>query len=579
MLMDTQSLAAMDREPFSRSESFEGDFHGESPCKEVVTQYFDRAPKVMNPCHSDRIYRLLEMARISRHDFGLDWNDTYEVTASFNQSHVIPPVDNNLLKNIMDIVAVDHYADKPLGWRLYASPMHLEGEYNIQYHAFVLSTDDPNSSAKAFLRSRCSVQGMPRIRFFQDNYWDWNGCHYVKVEVSKIRYRLEKFLEMAVVITDDGPEPFPTTPKVLDAIMVSVQGKVFLANEVQLPFYLGAGEPPEASDSLIFGQSKTLCLRNRAVFDSQPYWFSTGTLALDPDPYAPESVEWNKFLSSVFGDDQLSKDLLHEFMGLTVAGDTTLQKMLLMIGPPRSGKGTIVGVMEKLVGLGNYCALTIGQLSDKFGLADIPGKKLIEMNEAYFDGKSSNKKAVERLLSLIGRDMVVSERKYKNPISVRADGCFVMSTNKLPNLVNVGSALSARFLPLVFNKSFVGSEDISLAAKFETELPGILNLALDGLERLRYRGYFVLPESSEDMLARMRSQFDPLAEFIKEKCNRQGRCSVQQFLDAYNRWREGQDMEPVIASELGRELLSYSGIKKRQGTGGARFYEGVELKQ
>lgn len=41
---------------------------------------------------------------------------------------------------------------------------------------------------------------------------------------------------------------------------------------------------------------------------------------------------------------------------------------------------------------------------------------------------------------------------------------------------------------------------------------------------------------------------------------------------------DGQDMEPVTASELGRELLSYSSIKKRQGTGGVRFYEGVELK-
>ncbi len=576
MALKTLSLAAIAREPFSTSGTAGDDFREESQKKEIVIRYLEGASEITHPSPKDRVYRLIEIARIVLHDFGLNWNDANDVVAAFNRSQVHPSIDDDWLKDIMN-VAMNYRTDKQVGWRVYADPVHFEGEYDIHFQSFILNTQSPNKTARAFLRSHCSVRGMPKLRFFQGDYWEWEGSRYTRVEESKVRCRLEEFLEMAVVSSGENYVPFPTTPKVLNAVMESVQRNILLSNDIQLPYFLGGGKPREASDTLIFGRSKTLCLRDREVFDSEPCWFSTGNLDLDPDPDAPEPVEWNRFLDSVFGDDQMSKDLLHEYMGLVVSGETAFQKLLLLIGETRGGKGIVVGTMENLVGYGNYCALAVDQLGDKFGLGDLPGKKLIEMNEAYFGNKPSDRKVVERLLSIIGGDTVVTERKYKDSFSVRIDGLFVMSTNKLPDLTNVGSALSARLLPLVFDKSFADSQDVYLAEKFESELPGILNLALDGLERLRARGRFILPPSSEEMLSRIRKRFDPLSEFINEQCNRQGRCPVKRLLDAYNRWRGQQDLTPLTASVLGRELAHYPGIKVRQGKEG-RFYEGVELK-
>lgn len=56
-----------------------------------------------HPRHTDRMYRLLEIARIARHDFALQQDDAY------------------------DVIAADHWTDKQPDWRLYADIIHLSG--------------------------------------------------------------------------------------------------------------------------------------------------------------------------------------------------------------------------------------------------------------------------------------------------------------------------------------------------------------------------------------------------------------------------------------------------------------------
>jgi phage/plasmid-associated DNA primase len=48
------------------------------------------------------------------------------------------------------------------------------------------------------------------------------------------------------------------------------------------------------------------------------------------------------------------------------------------------------------------------------------------------------------------------------------------------------------------------------------ELPGILNWALAGLHDLRQAGGFVLPQTSRDMLDRLRVESNPARRFLQE---------------------------------------------------------------
>ena len=62
------------------------------------------------------------------------------------------------------------------------------------------------------------------------------------------------------------------------------------------------------------------------------------------DPSAPMPEGWLKFLKEIFPDDPQSIMALQEWFGYLLSGDTTQEKILLIIGPKRSGKGTILRI-------------------------------------------------------------------------------------------------------------------------------------------------------------------------------------------------------------------------------------------
>ena len=90
----------------------------------------------------------------------------------------------------------------------------------------------------------------------------------------------------------------------------------------------------------------------------------------------------------------------------------------------------------------------------------------------------------ERLLAISGEDTLTIDRKYREPATLQLPTRIVVLSNELPRLADASGALASRFVTLVSSRSFYGKEDTGLTEKLLAELPGILNWALDGAERL-----------------------------------------------------------------------------------------------
>ena len=60
-------------------------------------------------------------------------------------------------------------------------------------------------------------------------------------------------------------------------------------------------------------------------------------------------------------------------------------------------------------------------------------------------------------------------------------------------MADSSGALASRYVVLMMERSFFGREDLGLATRLLTELPGILNWARAGYLRIRKRGYFLQP--------------------------------------------------------------------------------------
>ena len=119
-------------------------------------------------------------------------------------------------------------------------------------------------------------------------------------------------------------------------------------------------------------------------------------------------------------------------MGYVLGDDTRQQKIFLLIGPKRSGKGTIGRVLSGLVGTHNVAAPTLASLSTNFGLSPLIGKPLALISDARLSGYSDNSIVVERLLTLSGEDSLTIDRKYREPWTGRLPARLVLMTNELP---------------------------------------------------------------------------------------------------------------------------------------------------
>jgi putative DNA primase/helicase len=80
-------------------------------------------------------------------------------------------------------------------------------------------------------------------------------------------------------------------------------------------------------------------------------------------------------------------------------------------------------------------------------------------------------------------------------------------------------AVIERFITWRMKQSFVGREDRNLTAKLLAERPGIFNLALDALDRLRERDWqFLQPASGMEMVEDLRDLASPIRVFVKDHC-------------------------------------------------------------
>lgn len=303
------------------------------------------------------------------------------------------------------------------------------------------------------------------------------------------------------------------------------------------------------------------------------------------DPAAPFSNA-KRLRDELFPDAIHTNDdwLAYERGAYLLLPDMTQEKMLLMVGPPRSGKGTIQKVLTELVGRSNICAPSIKSLGGDFGLQPMIGKQVAFLSDIRLGSSSDRAAITETLLRITGRDSVTADRKHKDQWTGNLAVRFVISTNELPSLSDNSPALSNRFVPLILEQSHLGREDHGLADRLIAELPGILNWSLAGWRSLRDRGHFKLPAVSVKAVSEIMELGSPTARFISECCvlGPSLRIEKDRLFAAWRRWCEDKGERVSGESHFASNLRSATsqtvkGSRLRDGGGRLNVYLGIAL--
>ena len=400
---------------------------------------------------------------------------------------------------------------------------------------------------------------MTVIRAWRGGYCAWDGRCWPERDGATIRSETYGYLEHAVyeVETPLGTmlKPWdPTKSKIANAIE-ALAAVTHLAPTVQPPAWLAGEGLPDPHD-LVVTANGILHLPDRQLLPHDPRLFVGHSVPFAYDPVAAEPTLWLAFLADLWDDDPDSITLLQEMFGYALSGDTSLQKIMLLVGPTRAGKGVIARVLTHLLGKHNVGAPTLAGLTTNFGLQDLIGKTLAVVSDARLGPKANVQALAERLLSVSGEDSITIDRKYKDPWTGRLVVRFMLLTNELPRFTDASGALAKRFVVLVLSKTFYGKEDPGLLARLLPELPGIMNWALEGLDRLRARRRFSEPGSAREAIRELEDLSSPMSAFLRDRCaiGRDMRVSVDDLWAAWKAWAEDQSQHHGTKQTFGRDL-------------------------
>lgn len=293
------------------------------------------------------------------------------------------------------------------------------------------------------------------------------------------------------------------------------------------------------------------------------------------DP-AAKCPNWLQFLDEIFKSDKERIGLLQEWFGYNMVYDTTLEKFILFIGRPASGKSTVLNVFRETVGPKNCGSSTFKDLCSDFGLQPLLNKSSIILPDAHVPKQVDAVQALERIKTIVGRDTVLVNRKHLSLLpDALLPGRFTVVVNELPRLPDHGRALRRRLLLLHFPETFEGREDYTLKDCLVKEVQGVAVWALAGLRRLRLKCKFTHVASSEIIFKDLCHLLTPLTEFLDDCCVVKVHSDMwitkAQLYNAWRMWSKEQGQSPGSRILFGRLLAQDSKIQAGRKRVGGRL--------
>ena len=411
----------------------------------------------------------------------------------------------------------------------------------------VLNPSAPRDNALMFvgLRYWNKAEGCSTLKFWQKQFWRWDGTHWKVLDDDTVRAKMYEFLDEAYKETGSGShrhlERFEPDQTAVNKTIDALRSGVNLEPENEMPGWLWAEAPVENVKELVACQNGLLDVRERRLIEHTPRFWSPNVVEFDFDHRA-KAPRFEQFLREVWPGDEEAQQQVVEMMGVCVTDETKYQKAWMLVGPQRGGRGTIGRVLQGLVGKENYIGTTLRSFGEPFGMQSFIGKKVVVFSDARLDGVSRHGLSLiaERLLTITGEDAQDVNRKYLGNWSGVLKSRLIFFSNELLRFQDESGALAGRFNTNRMTQSFLGREDKELTNKLLAERSGILNLALDALDRLRDRGRLIQPASGLEMGQDLRHLTSDILAFVDEclEVNPNLSATVEQLFAVWNKWCE-----------------------------------------
>lgn len=259
------------------------------------------------------------------------------------------------------------------------------------------------------------------------------------------------------------------------------------------------------------------------------YNFETGELELSnpekyfkfklPLTYDPKAVcpIFLKFVEETLYPDDIK--LVQEWFGFCLYRKYLLKKGMIWFGDTDTGKTTMINILEGMIGKNNCSGLSLQKISggSNFDLSALHCKVL----NSFDDLSSADINDGGGFKIATGGGSITAEYKFGDQFKFSNSAKLLFACNKIPSPKDIEDpAYFSRWLPVPFdNQVDIEDQDPLFSENcLKNESSGILNWALEGLDRLLKNKIFSSNKSHEEVKSVMCRSGNPIVAFVQDKC-------------------------------------------------------------
>jgi len=319
----------------------------------------------------------------------------------------------------------------------------------------------------------------------------------------------------------------------------------------------------------------------------RPKSFLTQVLNVDYTPGA-ECPLFDKSIRNTFENFNDCEDIVRhfeEFMGYILHPDKRPAHWWLLKGPGGDGKTTLMKIISGMLGEA-VIPETIdrfrgGSQGDSHATAELIGKLLV-----YDDDLSRNTVLPDGTLKKLSEDgQLTANPKGVQGFKFTKICTVAMLSNGFPSTKDITRGFRRRAMVIPFNRGFHEQGAITDLAEqvIAKELGGVLNRALQGLQRLRKRSKFEEPKSCLFSKEQWLNEANPVALFISEKVEKtkdhSDRITLTDAYAIYTDWCIGNNLNRMGSKQQFRSAMEDMDIVYETAGGGRKVFRGIAIEK
>ncbi len=296
----------------------------------------------------------------------------------------------------------------------------------------------------------------------------------------------------------------------------------------------------------------------------------------DPNAKCPQ---WIEFVDEITNGNKELSGYLKRIVGYSLTGDTKEQLFFFLHGHGANGKSVFVNTIQDM--LSDYSMqtpvstiMTRGKGSINNDIARLRGARFVNTTETE-EGSRFNESEVKLIT---GGDMISARFLHKEYFEYRPQFTLWISGNHKP-VPGDSYSIWRRLILIPFDVRFSeDKQDKNLVNKLKTELPGILNWAIEGCLEWQDEG-LTTPKVILDATKEYQTEMDRINSWMEDCCsnNASNRHSVKasDLYKSYKHWADNNGEWHMNQRILGTKLAERGLQKRRESRGWV--YRGIQL--